>query len=104
MAEKKFYINIRGKKGDEAVDVNRPDGNLDIQKIQQLARSSTPMVFDGKFAEVAMEILARYPIGNFPIVPKHGKESKFVRDGECDPNKVLLEDLLMEQREGPGGG
>lgn len=98
------FIKISDKDGEKAVPVRLPNGNLDIKTVQHIIQSGIPIVADGEFVNVAMEIIGRYPIGDFPIVPKHGRESKFVRDGECDQNKVLLEDLLMEQREGPGGG
>ena len=102
MAEKKFFINVCGK-GDKAIDVTLPNGNLNILKIQELARSETPILFDKDFADVAMEILARYPIGSFPITPSSPeKKSPFAH--EPDSFREVLNDLKEELREGPCGG
>ena len=96
MEYKGNYINIGDGKASHAECVRLQNGNLDIPKIVRLIRNSANMLADDNLISILVEAVGLYPIGNEPI--------PISEDEHTDAQKILHDQLLMEQMEGPQGG
>ncbi|MBQ2660219.1 hypothetical protein IJF86_02275 [Candidatus Saccharibacteria bacterium] len=100
---KERFITVADRSGKtRAVEVRRENGELDIGKIVTLVTHFDVLV-NGELTNVLLEIVREYRISEIPRARLDDCAPK-PATGKRDTFTDLIEDLKLEQQEGPQGG